>query len=198
MKIIGIAGGSGSGKTTIAHHLAQRGGGHVDADAVGHELLDHDEAVRQSIRERFGDAVFAADGATDRAALGEVVFNDPEALAGLGTIIHPPIRRRCGELIRAAEAGGAEFAVVDGALLLDSQMPFRFDMMIALRIDGREQKRRLMAKGGWSEEQLDRRLGSQGHIEKSFYKADVVIDTGRQLSDVLSDIDDHVDRLLGR
>ena len=93
-------------------------------------------------------------------------------------IIRPAIRRVCGELVGAAEEAGKSFAVVDAALLLDAKMPFAFDVMIALKCDPEVQMARLMAKGGFSEAQLRSRLAAQGHIEKSFYKADHVVDTG--------------------
>jgi dephospho-CoA kinase len=194
MTIIGIAGGSGTGKSTVAAHLARRlGGEHIDADAVAHELLAGDPDVIEAVRERFGDEVFDASGGIDRRALGERVFSQRAARLELNAILHPLIRRVCGQRVEVARESGAGAAVVDAALLLDSQMPFDFDLMIALQCDTETRFRRIMAKGGRGEVEVRRRLESQRDIEKSFYKADVVVDTDGELDDVLAEIDRVVD-----
>lgn len=199
MKIIGIAGGSGTGKSTVAAHLAARFTGvHIDADAVGHELLAGDDAVVAAVRERFGEGVFDPAGRVDRRALGSVVFRDAAARRDLEAIIHPAIRRRCGERVEAARRAGAGVAVVDAALLLESRMPFVFDVTVALRCGEETRFRRIMAKGGWGETEVRSRLWSQRGIEKSFYKADAVVDTDGQLDAVLAEVDRVVDEALAR
>lgn len=196
MKIIGIAGGSGTGKTTIAQHLAGRGGYHIDGDRVGHDILREDGDVIAAVREQIGADVFDAGGAVDRRLLGRKVFGDATLLRAYNAIIHPAIRRRCGAQIEAARAAGAPFAVVDAALLLDSRMPFAFDLMIALRASRRTQMSRLMGKGGFSADEVRARLDRQAAIEKSFYKADAVVDTDRDLDDVIAEVDRLVDTVL--
>jgi len=198
VKVIGIAGASGTGKSTVAAHLAARGGVHVDADAVGHEVLESDAGVVAAVRERIGPDVFDGRGRIDRRLLGERVFTDAAALSALNAIIHPVIRARCGRLVESARRKGAPFVVVDAALLLDSKMPFAFDLLIALRCDEEARFRRIMAKGGWSEEEVRRRLASQRDLENSFYKADVVVDTDGDKVAVLEEIDRLVDGVLRR
>jgi len=196
MKIVGLAGQSGTGKTTIARHLETRGGAHIDGDRVGHELLETDAEVIDAVRALAGDGVFDEQGRIDRKRLGAAVFADPALLSRYNAIIHPAIRRRCGELVDAARSQGAALAVVDAALLLDSGMPFEFDLMIALRASHEVQIRRLVARGDRTEMEARARLERQQHIEKSFYKADVVVDTDRDLSEVLAEIDGHIAPLL--
>lgn len=199
MKIVGVAGGSGTGKSTVAAHLAAHlGGVHIDADAVVHELLAFDEEVGAAVRSRFGETVFGPDGSVDRRALGAVVFDDPASRRDLEAIVHPVLRRRCGERVVEARKSGVAAVVVDAALLLDSKMPFRFDLMVALRCDEAVRFERIMAKGGWDEEAVRSRLSSQRDIEKSFYKADVVVDTDGQLDAVLAEVDRVVDEALAR
>lgn len=194
MRIIGIAGGSGTGKSTIAAHVARRLGGiHIDADHVGHELLENDDAVGEAVRRRFGPAILDPAGRIDRRALGAVVFSDDGARRDLNAIIHPAIRRECGRRVEAARRAQAPAVVVDAALLLDSAMPFEFDLMIALRCGAGTRLRRIMAKGGRTEDEVRRRLESQRELEKSFYKADVVVDTDRELDATLAEIDRIVD-----
>ncbi len=198
MKIIGIAGESGTGKSTIASALATRYNGiHIDADRVGHGVLEHRDVI-EAIRRRFGGDVFDALGRVDRRALGARVFSDEAARLDLNAIIHPGIRRACGELVGRARKSGMAAVVVDAALLLDSQMPFEFDLMIALRCAPDTRYQRIMAKGGWTAEQVKARMANQQDIEKSFYKADVVVDTDGELPDVLKDIYRRVEEILGR
>jgi len=196
MIIVGLAGESGTGKTTIARHLAGRGAVHIDADRVGHELLDADVEVIAAVRALAGDGVFDAGGRIDRKRLGTAVFSDPDLLLRYNAVIHPAIRRRCGQLVEAARSQGAPMAVVDAALLLDSSMPFEFDLVIALRASRETQMRRLVARGDRTETEARARLDRQRDIEKSFYKADAVVDTDMDLPEVLAEIDRHVAPLL--
>lgn len=196
MKIIGLAGESGTGKTMIGEHLAGRGGEHIDADLVGHELLADSSDVIDAVRRLFGDEVFDHDGVIDRRRIGEKIFGDDRIRKSFNNIIHPAIRRRCGELVADARARGVHFVVVDAALLLDSQMPFEFDLLVALRGTRSVQTQRLLERGGRTEEEIRARLETQSAIEKSFYKADAVIDTDRSRDAVLDEVDGLVDELL--
>lgn len=196
MRIVGLAGESGTGKSTIAAHLAMRGGVHVNADAIAHDLLANDEEVRAAVRDQISAGVFGADGRLDRRRLGAIVFNDNELLRKLNGIIHPAIRRACGDRVEELESRGVPFVVIDAALLLTSRMPFEFDLMIALSCEPQKQFERLMAKGGRTEAEVRARLRSQTHIRDFFHNADVVVDTGKAKEDVFAEVDALVDRLL--
>lgn len=197
MVVIGIAGGSGTGKSTVASHLAERFGGvHVDADALVHEILADDAGVVGRIREEIGSDVLDAAGQVDRRALGRRVFADPEALARLNAIVHPEVIARSARAVDAARAAGAALTVVDAALLLEVSLSFRVDLMIALTCDRETRMRRIMARGGWPEADVRARLDRQDGIEKHFYKADAVVDTGRELPAVLRDVDARVAAVL--
>ena len=188
MVIVGLAGGSGTGKSTIAHHLESQGAGYIDADEIAQEVLRSNEEVRQRIRERFGIGAFDGDK-IDRAALGERVFSDGEALAALSAIVHPAIIDVCRERIERFRKEGKDLVVIDAALLLEVDMGFPIDLLIALRCASDEQIRRLLAIGGFSRDQIEARLKAQEHLEKSFYRADVVVDTDRPKSEVLTEIE---------
>jgi dephospho-CoA kinase len=116
--------------------------------------------------------------------------------SALNDIVHPAIRRECGVRVEELREKGVPFVVIDGALLLDSRMPFAWDLLIALDCDEEEQVARLMAKGGRTEREVRARLASQGGIRKSFGKADVVVDTKRRKEVVLAEIDALIDELL--
>ncbi len=197
MKVMGLVGGSGTGKSTIAAHLVENGAGLIDADRIAHEVLDQDAQVVRSVRERFGSDVFT-DGLVDRAKLGRVVFADREALEALGAIVHPRVLERCRRMLSEFESRGVELVVVDAALLLDVVVPFRFDVVVALRAPRDVQVERLLEKGASSRGEIIARLDSQSDLERSFDTADVVIDTARSLVQVFADIDRVVRELLLR
>jgi dephospho-CoA kinase len=198
MKIIGIAGESGTGKSTIARHLKRRGGAHIDADRVGHELLKSDAIVRNKILRYFGPDVFTSEGVIDRKSLGELVFKDAELLLILNSILHPPILDACIRKANEMKQHGTEFAVIDAALLLEVDRPLPVDFTIALRCTKKEQVKRLMEKGRITEEEIYRRLKRQANLQDSFDRADIVLDTDGELSEVLAIVDSIVDEVLAQ
>src|SRR5262245_60455404 len=88
---VGLTGGIGSGKTTVGRMFVECGARLIDADAIVHELFRSGEAVNQAVVDAFGDRVRAVDGTIDRTVLGEVVFNNPQALERLNSIVHPAV-----------------------------------------------------------------------------------------------------------
>jgi len=198
MKTIGVAGGSGTGKSTVAAHIAARYGGvHIDADRVAHRVLE-DPAVIGEIRREFGPGVIDPDHTVNRRRLGVYVFSDTRRRAALNAIVHPVIITRCAALVEEARAAGVAVVVVDAALLLDVDMSIRFDFTIALTCDPDIRLARLRGRGGVSEGELRSRIDAQGGLEKHFSKADAVIDTGPALTDVLAAVDRLLDERLFR
>jgi dephospho-CoA kinase len=197
--VVGIAGGSGTGKTTVAAHLARlHHGVHVDGDRVAHAVLEDDADVKRRLREAFGPDVFGADGKVERRALGRRVFADAGALRRLNAVVHPAVAARCADAVARARAAGVPLVAVDAALLLEVAMPFRFDLTLALTCDLETRVRRLLAAGGRTEAEVRDRLDRQAGMEKHFYKADAVVDTGRHLPAVLSDVEALVGAALRR
>lgn len=193
MIVIGIAGGSGTGKSTVARHVAERFRGvHIDADRVAHAVLVEDAAVVERLRKTFGDGILDADGGVSRLRLGRTVFADSDHLARLNAIVHPAVTARCAAAVDAARAAGAVVAVVDAALLFEVPMPFAFDLLIALTCNPAIRLARIMAKGDRVEADVRARLERQRDMEKHFYKADAVVDTGRDLPPVLKEVDARV------
>jgi dephospho-CoA kinase len=198
MNTIGIAGGSGTGKSTIAAHIAQRYQGvHIDADQVAHRVLE-DPAVIDEIRREFGASVIDIDGSVNRRRLGVYVFNAAGRRAALNAIVHPAIIARCSRNVEDARVTGARVVVVDAALLLEVDMQIKFDFTIALTCDPEIRLARLRGRGGWSDEELRSRLAAQDGLEKHFYKADAVVDTGPALPEVLAAVDRLLDERFSR
>jgi len=198
MYLIGIAGGSGTGKSTIAAHIAARYQGvHIDADLVAHAVLE-DAAVIGEIRHEFGAGVIDDGGAVNRRRLGVYVFSDAGRRAALNAIVHPAIVARCAEEVARSRAQGVAVAVVDAALLLEVDMQIIFDFTIALTCDPEIRMARLRGRGGWSEGELRSRVDAQSGLEKHFYKADAVVDTGPSLPEVLAAVDRLLDERMSR
>jgi dephospho-CoA kinase len=185
--IVGIAGGSGTGKTTVSEHLVTSyRAEHVDGDRIAHDVLQ-DPHVMRRVGGEFSGVVI--DGVVDRRALGRLVFADQSRLDALNAIVHPEIIARSARAVEQARAAGAPMIVVDAALLLKVPMNLEFDLLLALVCDTEERVRRLLAQGHRSEAEIRDRIARQSGMEKHFYKADAVVDTGRDLSAVWADVD---------
>jgi dephospho-CoA kinase len=164
MKIIGIVGRIGAGKSTVARRFGELGGHVVAADAIAHEVLA-EPAAAAAIAARFGRDVFGPDGRVDRAALARVVFGPgPEhvrALADLEMIVHPRVAARIeAELaaVRAAEMPSAEEPVVvlDVPLLVQAGWAARCDRIVVVECDDRVRRARLAARGLAADQQASR------------------------------------------
>jgi dephospho-CoA kinase len=134
MIVIGLTGGIGSGKSTVAKMLVQRGAVLIDADEVAHDVVGAGGPAYRKVVERFGESVAAPDGSIDRAALAAVVFNDAAALADLEAIVHPEVRSEIGSRI-AAESGSEHVVVVDIPLLIEKGDPDGYRLAGVLVVD---------------------------------------------------------------
>lgn len=159
--LIGLTGPIGCGKSTVARMLADLGGIVVDADQLAREVTGPGAPVLKDIRRRFGDAVFAPDGSLDRAALADVVFRDPAALAELESLTHPLVRRLVDERVASAARQQAPFVVVEAIKLVEGGLAMRCDVVWLVECSGTSQRARLLARG-MSEADADRRIAAQG------------------------------------
>ena len=127
--IIGILGGIGSGKSSVAAEFAKLGCAVIDADRIAHQLIDTERIVRQ-IREAFGAEVFDADGNIDRAALGERTFENSENVAKINDILHPEILIKCGQLIAEYNNADIKAIILDLPLLIEVGWDKKCDILI--------------------------------------------------------------------
>ncbi len=121
MKVVGLCGGIGAGKSTVAGLLAERGAVVVDVDALGRSVLSHDE-VRRAVVSEFGDSVLGADGEIDRAALAREVFSCEGRLTDLEAISHPAIDREIARCMDALAGNPPDLVVLDMAVLVESDL----------------------------------------------------------------------------
>jgi dephospho-CoA kinase len=168
MKVIGLTGNMGCGKSTVAGMLRDLGVATIDADAVAREIRHNDADARAEIERRFG--TYEAD------QLGSIVFTDAGALRDLERILHPRIRGAIRARLAELAHGGVEVAAVEVIKLLESPLADACDEIWVVRCDEADALVRLAASRGMDEEMARRRLASQSSQDEKVAAADVVID----------------------
>jgi len=177
--VIGLTGGIGSGKSTVADLLVERGAALVDTDRIAHELTAPGGDAIAPIRAAFGDAVIAPDGRMDRAAMRALAFSDPEARRRLESILHPLIRERTARGIDSAARAGAPYVIVAVPLLVESgAWRGRYDRVLVVDCPPEVQVERVMRRSALPRAQIDAILAAQASRAQRLDAADDVIDNG--------------------
>jgi len=177
--VIGLTGGIGSGKSTVADLLVERGAALVDTDRIAHELTAPGGAAIGPIRDAFGDTVIAPDGRMDRAAMRALAFSDPDARRRLESILHPLIRERTTQDIESAARAGAPYVIVAVPLLVESgDWRGRYDRVLVVDCPPEVQVERVMRRNALPREQIDAIIAAQASRERRLAAADDVIDNG--------------------
>jgi dephospho-CoA kinase len=172
---VGLTGGIGSGKTTVARMFEEHGAFVVDADAIAHELTAPGSAVFDAIVARFGPAVLASDGSLDRGLLGQRVFADPHERRALEALVHPAVRAEAARRI-ASYGGSSPLAIFDAALLVETGAHRDCQRVVVVRCSEEMQLRRLLARG-LDPAQAQARIAAQASLAEKLAVADHVIDT---------------------
>ena len=170
---IGLTGGIGSGKSTVADCFARLGITIIDSDVIARELVRPGSEALQGIAETFGAEVLRTDGTLDRAALRQRIFDDKEARTRLEAILHPRIRRQLQA--RAAEASGP-YVILVIPLLIEQGWTTEVDRVLVVDCSPETQLRRTMARDHVSAEQARAVLQNQADREQRLACADDVID----------------------
>ncbi len=190
---VGLSGGIGSGKSTVATRLAGRGATVIDADAIARDVLVPDGPGLAAVVEEFGPGVLDAHGALDRAALAAVVFADPERRAALNAIVHPLVTARTAALLASASGGAASARVVvhDVPLLVENGLAPSYALVVVVTAPVEVRLARLVAQRGLTEVDARARIAAQASDEQRAEVADVLLDnTGTR-----AELDARVDRL---
>jgi dephospho-CoA kinase len=157
--VIGLTGNIGTGKSTIIAYLAAKGVTTLDADRIAHEVMAPGMTAYTLIVAAFGPEIVGADGAIDRAALGAIVFRDPQALHTLEAIVHPAVLERTVALLQASDA---PVAVVEAIKLLEAQnLRLLCSEIWVVTASEATQLRRLMQSRGMRADEARRRLAAQ-------------------------------------
>ena len=183
---VGLTGGIGSGKSTVARLLAEHGALVIDADQIAREVVEPGQPALTEVAERFGPDVITTDGSLDRAALAAIVFADAVALADLNAITHPRIAARTAQLIDAAPDDAV--VVYDMPLLVENDLAEGWDHVIVVEADREVRVRRLIERG-LDEADIEARMSRQASDEQRRAVADVVIDNSGDLDSLRAQVD---------
>jgi len=190
MIVVGLTGGVGSGKSTVAGMLQELGARVVDADRLAREVVAPGEPALQAIRAEFGDDVLTEDGALNRPALAARVFDDPDALARLNAIVHPAVANRAAEAFEAARLRGDRWVVYDVPLLYENGLEDMFEKIIVVSSSEEVRRQRLQAREQWSTGDIEARFQSQIPLEEKVPRADFVIDNEGSLVDTRRQVEE--------
>ena len=189
MRVIGLTGGIGTGKTVVSQILRELGAEVIEADRVGHEAYQPGTEAWQAVVREFGQDVLQPSGEIDRKRLGAVVFGDPKALERLNAIMHPRIYRMVEERLAKLRVHGVRAAVVEAAILIEAGWTPLVDEVWVVTAEEEEVIRRLQGRTALSEEQVRSRMRSQMSSAERVAHADVVIENKRDLADLRDQIE---------
>jgi dephospho-CoA kinase len=184
---VGLTGGIGSGKTTVARRLVERGAVLVDSDALAREVVEPGTDGLAEIAAVFGRRVLDPAGALDRPALAAVVFGDATARERLNAIVHPRVRQRSDALI--ADAPADAVVVQDIPLLVEGGMAAAFPLVVVVHADAEERVRRLVGQRGMPEADARARIAAQADDAARRAAADVWLDNSGSPDGVLAAVD---------
>ncbi len=197
MLLVGLTGGIGSGKSTVAEMLEKRGAVVFDADMLARQAMAPGTAGFDRVVERFGPHILAPGGDIDREALSSIVFADPAARRDLEAIVHPEVLRMFAE--RCEEYQGTDRIVVFSApLLVETGMQTEFDVLIVVSAPVDAQVERLMRERGMSEAAVHARMAAQLPLEAKAEAADVIVDNEGSLDELDGQVDRVWQKLLNR
>lgn len=194
MKKIGLTGGIGSGKSTVAKLLAEHGYVVVDADKIAREIMEPGSPVLDDVAAAFGDDLINEDGSLDRGELARRAFVDKQATQKLNSITHPAIRAESERRFAAAEAAGEPAVVYDMPLLVELGMHRDMDLTVVVDVDAEERVRRLTDSRGLDEADARARIAQQIDADTRNAAADVIIDN----NGAETDLKPQVERLIKR
>jgi dephospho-CoA kinase len=174
MKVCGLTGGVGMGKSTAAEFLRARGAQVVDTDELARQLVQPGQPALTEIQAEFGKAIIASDGRLRRDELARIVFADAAARKKLETILHPRIRERWLAQVEIWRKENRALAVVVIPLLFETRAESHFDKIICVACSAATQHERLLVRG-WTPKQIKQRLAAQWPVEQKISRADFVV-----------------------
>jgi dephospho-CoA kinase len=183
MKVIGLTGGIGSGKSEIAGFLKELGAGVIDADKVGHEIFNRGTPCWQKMVETFGKDICDAEGNIDRKILARIVFKNRESILKLNQITHPMILDEIRIRLKKLEDQGYDVAVVEAALLIEAGWAPYMDQ-IWLSLSPKDLTLKRLKNRGLNEDEAKARIAAQIPGETKIDQATVVINNNGSLSDL--------------
>ena len=175
MKIIGLTGLTGAGKSTVAQKLMAYGCYHIDADKVAREVINNNENVKNKLKERFGDDVINADGTTNRPVLASRAFASEEDTNALNEITHPAVTEEIQSIIKDMEEVGYRGVIIDAIALFESGEDKLCDFTVAVVAPRDIRLERIMNRDNITEERALERINAQKDEKFFTEKADFIL-----------------------
>jgi dephospho-CoA kinase len=196
MKLCGLTGGVGMGKSTAASFFQARGAKIVDTDQLARELVQPGHPALVEIQGAFGEKTVAPDGQLRRGELANIVFADPEARKKLEAILHPRIRKSWLTQVQNWRDQNCQLGIVVIPLLFETQAEIQFDKIICVACSENSRRERLVRRG-WSQEQIEWRIAAQMPVSHKIARSHFVIWTEGDLESHARQVDDILERLNG-
>lgn len=195
MKVIGLTGGIGTGKSTVSAYLAEKGCRIIDADRISHQMTKKGSPCLTEIEEAFGKEVFLQDGSLNRKKLGEVVFSDPEKKEKLEQIITQRVMEKTLAEVEACRRKQERIVVIDAPLLFECGMQNDTDENWLVVCEKKIRFARIAARDGLNAEEIQERMRNQMPTRQKEMLADCVIDNSKDLSWLHAQIDAQLARI---
>lgn len=185
MRIFGITGGSGSGKTTVSKMLSDMGVYIIDTDQISREVTGKDSECLRELQSAFGDEIIAADGTLDRRKLASIAFADKEKTALLGKITHKYIK---SETLRRIQNTDADLIGIDGAVIIGSPIEKICEKIVAVTADTGVRLQRIKQRDSLSDSEARKRLNAQQ--SEGFYRknSDYIVDNSGSADDLKNSV----------
>ncbi|HRO67920.1 MAG TPA: dephospho-CoA kinase [Pseudobdellovibrionaceae bacterium] len=193
MKWIGLTGGLGSGKSTVAAFLRSKGWPVIDADQIAHQVLARGTPGLTKVLEEFGADLLLPSGELNRRELGMRVFGQPDRLLALEKIVHPLVQDEVQRQKQAFQQAGFQKAFYDVPLLFEKNIE-GFDAVVVVTSDADVIRSRLKRRNAWADAEIETRIGAQIPLGEKEKRADHVI----RNDEGLKELEESVDRLLER
>lgn len=190
MLLVGLTGNIGSGKSTVAHLLAERGATIVDADVLARRAVEVGTPGFRAIVKQWGEHVLAPDGQLDRALLRRTVFAQPDQLEILNRIVHPEVERLRDQMIAESRARGDRIVVCDIPLLFEKRMLDQFDRIILVDAPRPLRLERLVRDRGLRETEAMDMIAAQMPAELKRARADIIVENGGSREALVARVDE--------
>jgi dephospho-CoA kinase len=184
---VGLTGGIGSGKSTVASMLKERGATVIDADAIARKVVEPGQPALAALVAEFGDEILREDGTLNRGELARVAFHDPEATARLNGIMHPAIKAETARLIDLA--GPDAIVIHDMPLLVETGQHELVDRVVVVDVPEATQLERAVGLRGLTRDDVERRMAAQVSRQDRLAFADVVIDNSGSIDETVRQVD---------
>lgn len=192
MYLIAVTGGIASGKSAVSARLAEHGAVHIDADDLARRVVEPGTPALQEIEQRFGGGVIRPDGTLDRAALGAIIFADPDERDALNAITHPAVKRLARRIMDEAEATDPDVVIVyDVPLFIEARISeaYDFDLVVVVHANVATRIDRMVNLRGLTPEEAKHRVNAQASDTQRLAIADVIIDANGTLAETIEQTD---------